>query len=67
MCEQRATVPNPRVEAEEHYYNAKHTGLVELGLVPHLLGDNLMDSLLQFAIKVRKNSNHEALKSRFRV
>eukprot|EP00850_Spirogloea_muscicola_P011092 SM000067S20369 [mRNA] locus=s67:574007:576841:- [translate_table: standard] len=44
-------VPNPRVEAEEHYYNAKHTKLVELGLEPHLLGDALLDSLLNFAIK----------------
>ena len=26
--------PNPRVEQEDHYYNAKHTGLLELGLKP---------------------------------
>jgi UDP-sulfoquinovose synthase len=30
-------VPNPRVEAEEHYYNAKHSKLQDLGLEPHLL------------------------------
>lgn len=46
------SVPNPRVEAEEHYYNAKHTQLLELGLQPHLLGDNIIDSLLSFAIEV---------------
>lgn len=28
---------DPRVELEEHYYNAAHTKLVDLGLVPHLL------------------------------
>lgn len=44
------SVPNPRVEAEEHYYNAKHTKLIELGLKPHLLSDSLLDSLLNFAI-----------------
>lgn len=44
------SVPNPRVEAEEHYYNAKHTKLIELGLEPHLLSDSLIDSLLNFAI-----------------
>ncbi|KAK9809587.1 hypothetical protein WJX73_004670 [Symbiochloris irregularis] len=44
------SVPNPRVEKEEHYYNAKHTKLRDLGLEPHLLGDNIMDSLLNFAI-----------------
>lgn len=46
------SVPNPRVEAEEHYYNAKRTKLVDLGLEPHLLSDNLIDSLLSFALKV---------------
>jgi UDP-sulfoquinovose synthase len=38
--------PNPRVEAEEHYYNAKHTKLLELGLVPNLLGPELIRSML---------------------
>ena len=47
------SVPNPRVEAEEHYYNAKHTQLLDLGLEPHLLGDNIIDSLLKFAVEVR--------------
>ncbi|GAB2223398.1 hypothetical protein Droror1_Dr00017539 [Drosera rotundifolia] len=47
------SVPNPRVEAEEHYYNAKHTKLIELGLKPHLLSDSLLDSLLNFAIKYK--------------
>lgn len=46
------SVPNPRVEKEEHYYNAKHTKLAELGLEPHLLGDNIIDSLLHFALEV---------------
>ncbi|GKV00131.1 hypothetical protein SLEP1_g12874 [Rubroshorea leprosula] len=47
------SVPNPRVEAEEHHYNAKHTKLIELGLQPHLLSDSLLDSLLNFAIKFK--------------
>src|SRR6266513_5952760 len=28
-------IENPRVEAESHYYNVVHSGLVELGLTPH--------------------------------
>ncbi len=36
---------NPRWELEEHYYNVKHTGLVDLGLKPHLLSDTLIESL----------------------
>ena len=41
---------NPRVEMEEHYYNAKHTRLVDLGLTPHALERSLLDSLLNVAI-----------------
>ncbi len=44
---------DPRVEAEEHYYNAKHSKLIELGLKPHLLSDSLLDSLMNIASKYR--------------
>ena len=43
-------LPDPRVEAEEHYYNARHSKLVELGLKPHLLCESLLDSLLNIAV-----------------
>jgi hypothetical protein len=46
-------LPDPRVEAEEHYYNAKHSKLIELGLQPHLLSDSLLDSLMNIALKYR--------------
>ena len=39
-------VTNPRTEAEEHYYNAAHTKLMDLGLQPHLLSETLIDTLL---------------------
>jgi UDP-sulfoquinovose synthase len=42
---------NPRVELEEHYFNAKNTKLLDLGLEPHFLSDSLLDSLLNFAVK----------------
>jgi UDP-sulfoquinovose synthase len=48
-------VPNPRIEMEEHYYNAKHTGLPQLGLKPHLLDDAALDAI--FA-QVRANCGH---------
>ncbi len=38
-------IENPRVEAEEHYYNAKHTKLLDLGLKPHLLSETLIGSM----------------------
>jgi UDP-sulfoquinovose synthase len=46
-------LPDPRVEAEEHYYNAKHTKLVDLGLVAHRLSESLLDSLVNIAITYR--------------
>ena len=46
-------LPDPRVEAEAHYYNAKHSKLIDLGLQPHLLSDSLLDSLLNIAVKYR--------------
>ncbi|HME09273.1 MAG TPA: NAD-dependent epimerase/dehydratase family protein [Bryobacteraceae bacterium] len=50
----RATIehlPAPRVEAEEHYYNAKHSKLIDLGLKPYRLSDSLLDSLMNIAIR----------------
>lgn len=46
-------VPNPRVEAEEHYYNAKHSKLQDLGLEPHLLQESMIDSLLDFVVQYK--------------
>jgi UDP-sulfoquinovose synthase len=37
---------NPRVEKEEHYYNAVHTKLLDLGLEPTLLGEELVESMI---------------------
>ena len=46
-------LPDPRVEAESHYYNAKHSKLVDLGLDPHMLSDSLVDSLINIAMRYR--------------
>ncbi len=40
-------VENPRVELEEHYYNPVHTKLLDLGLEPSHLGDELVRSMLK--------------------
>jgi UDP-sulfoquinovose synthase len=40
---------DPRVELEEHYYRAAHTKLLDLGLLPFLLGDELLNDLLSIA------------------
>jgi UDP-sulfoquinovose synthase len=44
---------NPRIEKEEHYYNAKNTALRSLGLEPHCLSNSLLDSLLEVACRYK--------------
>jgi UDP-sulfoquinovose synthase len=46
-------IENPRVEAEEHYYNAKHTKLLDLGLEPHLLSETLIESMFDVIQRYR--------------
>jgi UDP-sulfoquinovose synthase len=46
-------IPDPRVEAEQHYYNAKHSKLIDLGLEPHTLSESLLDSMVNIAVKYR--------------
>jgi UDP-sulfoquinovose synthase len=41
-----ASIRNPRKEAEEHYYNPAHSGLLELGLKPHYMTDEVVAEML---------------------
>jgi len=54
-------IDNPRVEKEEHYFNAKNTKLLDLGLQPHLLSDSLLDSLLNFSVKYQHRVDHKQI------
>lgn len=40
-------VENPRKELEDHYYNAKHSGLLDLGLKPHYMTDEVIANMMQ--------------------
>jgi UDP-sulfoquinovose synthase len=57
-------VANPRVEKETHYYNAKHTKLLDLGLKPHLLSDTLIDSVLTIVRRYRERVVREVIDPR---
>jgi UDP-sulfoquinovose synthase len=50
-------IPDPRVEAEHHYYNAKHSKLLDMGLQPHFLSDSLLDSLMNIAVKYKDRAD----------
>jgi UDP-sulfoquinovose synthase len=50
-------IPNPRLEAEEHYYNPAHTGLLSLGLQPHYLTADVLADMLQTVLAYKKSIN----------
>jgi UDP-sulfoquinovose synthase len=49
------SVENPRKEAEEHYYNPTHTGLLELGLKPHYLTDGVLAQMIEAVLRHKSN------------
>ncbi|MDY7038834.1 MAG: hypothetical protein SV375_22110 [Thermodesulfobacteriota bacterium] len=49
------SVENPRKEAEEHYYNPVHTGLLELGLQPHYLTDEVLAQMIEAVLRHKSN------------
>ena len=54
-------LPNPRVEEEGHHYNVVHSGMVDLGLEPHLLSDTLIESLLEITKRYAHRVRPEAM------
>ena len=59
-------VANPRVELEEHYYNAKHSKLIDLGLKPHFLTDQLLDSMIECVARSRESIDRTVIQPRVR-
>jgi UDP-sulfoquinovose synthase len=55
-------VANPRVEAEQHYYRAAHTRLLDLGLVPHLVDEDLIVSLSAIVERHKDRVNLDAIR-----
>ena len=48
------SIPNPRKEAEDHYYNPAHSGLTELGLQPHYMTDEVVAQMLEEVLKYKE-------------
>jgi UDP-sulfoquinovose synthase len=55
------SLPNPRKEAEEHYYNPAHTGLLDLGLKPHHLTDDVMDGMMELILRYQNAIVHNRI------
>ena len=54
-------VENPRKEAENHYYNPKHTSLLELGLEPNYLTDEVLTQMMEFIHKHKGRIKEEQI------
>ncbi|MGA8762857.1 MAG: NAD-dependent epimerase/dehydratase family protein [Candidatus Sulfotelmatobacter sp.] len=52
---------NPRVEQEQHHYNPTHTKLLDLGLRPRLLSDELVESMIGTIRKYKHRIKQEVI------
>jgi UDP-sulfoquinovose synthase len=46
---------NPRKEAEEHYYNPTYHGLIDIGVEPHYLTDEVMAGMFRVVERYKDN------------
>jgi UDP-sulfoquinovose synthase len=49
------SIDNPRREPEEHYYNPKCTGLIDLGLKPNYMTPEVLADMMKLVIKYQDN------------
>lgn len=52
---------NPRKEAEEHYYNPTYQGLIEIGVQPHYLTDEVLEGMFRSAEKFKDNIRKDVI------
>lgn len=58
------SVPNPRQEPEEHYYNPDHSGLLDLGLEAHYMTDEVVAGLLEEVREYAENIDRSKIMPR---
>ncbi len=55
------SIENPRIEKEDHYYNVHYTGLMELGLQPHFLTDDILEEMFNVVDKYKDSIDRDAI------
>ena len=55
------SIPNPRKEAEEHYYNPAYQGLQKIGVKPHYLTEETMSRLFEIVEQYRGNIRKDVI------
>ena len=48
------SIPNPRKELENHYYHPAHSGLLELGLQPHFMTQEVLSEMIEQVMRHRE-------------
>jgi len=56
-----SNLPNPRVEAEDHYYNPVYQGLKDIGVEPHYLTDEVMHGLFEIVEQYKDKINRDII------
>jgi UDP-sulfoquinovose synthase len=59
-------VDNPRKELEQHYYNPAHHGLLDLGLKPHVMTDEVVAAMIARVAEHRERIVAERIMPRVR-
>ncbi|MBV9433050.1 MAG: NAD-dependent dehydratase, partial [Hyphomicrobiales bacterium] len=59
-------IENPRKEAEDHYYNPVHRGLLEMGLEPHFLTEGVLVEMMERIIPHRNKIDRARIMPRVR-
>ena len=54
-------IDNPRKEAEEHYYNPKYQGLLDIGVSPHYLTEEVLDGFFQLVEEHQVNIRRDVI------
>jgi len=54
-------IENPRKEAEEHYYNPTYQGLIELGVEPHYLTDEVLEGMFRVVERYKENIRNDVI------
>jgi len=54
-------IENPRKEAEDHYYNPEHSGLMEIGLKPHYLTNDVLCRMMETVVRHKDKIRTEAI------
>lgn len=59
-------IANPRKEKEEHYYNVTHSALLDLGLEPHPMTDEVVAGMLERVMAFRDRIDERKILPRVR-